>query len=93
VPLLRRLAGRPDTSLAVERATLGCPLDANDERADYMRATLVTGSDGLAVATPFPKQDSSMLSRLARADCLIIREPLAPAAAAGAPCAILNLQF
>ena len=93
VPLLRRLAGRADICLAVERATLGGALAANDERADYMRATLATGPHGGIVATPFPKQDSSMLAPLASADCLVIREPFAPAAEAGSPCAILNLQF
>jgi molybdopterin molybdotransferase len=93
VPLLRRLAGRADLSLAVEHATLGCALPTNDERAEYMRATLASGPDGGIVATPFPKQDSSMLAPLARADCLVIREPFAPAAEPGSPCAILNLQF
>ncbi len=40
VPLLRRLAGRSDLSLPFEPAVLGSALRANDERADYMRATL-----------------------------------------------------
>ena len=93
VPLLRRLGGRTDLSLAVERAVLGCALPANDERADYLRATLATAPDGAMVATPFAKQDSSMLAPLARADCLVIREPFAPAAEPGSPCIILNLQF
>jgi hypothetical protein len=30
---------------------------------------------------------------LASADCLLVREPFAPATAAGSPCDILNLQF
>jgi molybdopterin molybdotransferase len=93
VPLLRRLAGRADLAMALEEAMLGCPLPANDERADYMRASLVIGPDGARVATPFAKQDSSMLAPLARADCLVVREPFDPAAEAGARCAILNLQF
>jgi molybdopterin molybdotransferase len=93
VPLLRRLAGRTDVPLPVERAALGCALHPNDERADYMRATLTTAPDGTPVATPFPKQDSSMLAPLARADCLLVREPFAPAADAGSPCDIINLQF
>jgi molybdopterin molybdotransferase len=93
VPLLRRLAGRADLSLPIERAVLGCALGPNDERADYMRATLATGPDGAAVATPFPKQDSSMLAPLARADCLIVREPFEPAVEAGAACAVLKLQW
>jgi len=93
VPLLRRLAGRADLPLAVGRAVLGCALPTNDERTDYIRATLAMTPDGAIVATPFPRQDSSMLAPLARADCLVIREPFAPAVEPGTPCAILNLQF
>jgi molybdopterin molybdotransferase len=93
VPLLRRLAGRTDLSLPSDQAVLGCALPANDDRAEYMRATLSTTLYGAVVATPFPKQDSSMLVPLAQADCLIVRDPFAPAAEKGAPCRILKLQF
>ena len=91
VPLLRRLAGRADVATALDVARLGCDLPANDERADYLRATLAPGPDGVPVATPAPVQDSSMLTKLARADCLLIREPHAPAAKAGEPCSIITL--
>jgi molybdopterin molybdotransferase len=91
VPLLRRLAGRADVATAIDVARLGCDLPSNDERADYLRATLAPGSDGVPVATPAPVQDSSMLTKLARADCLLIREPHAPAAKAGEPCSIITL--
>src|SRR3954453_3892505 len=91
VPLLRRLAGRPDVATAIDVARLGCDLPSNDERADYLRATLAPGPDGIPVATPAPVQDSSMLTKLARADCLLIREPHAPAAKAGEPCSIITL--
>jgi molybdopterin molybdotransferase len=91
VPLLRRLAGRPDVATAIDVARLGCDLPSNDERADYLRATLALGPDGVPVATPAPVQDSSMLTKLARADCLLIREPHAPAAKAGEPCSIISL--
>src|SRR5258705_8425524 len=40
VPLIRRLAGRTDHEPQLEPAVLGCDLAANDERADYLRATL-----------------------------------------------------
>ncbi len=93
VPLLRRLAGRTDLSLPVEPAVLGRTLPENDERADYLRSTLTTGPDGAKVATPFRKQDSSMLAPLAHADCLVVREPFAPAVEAGAPCAIVSLPW
>src|SRR5262249_13015176 len=65
VPLIRRLAGRGDVVAAPDTARLGCDLPANDERADYLRATLVVGSDGVPVATPAQVQDSSMLMLLA----------------------------
>jgi len=91
VPLMRRLAGRSDVEPALDIARLGCDLPANDERADYLRATLAPGPNGMPVATPAPVQDSSMLTRLARADCLLIREPHAPAAKAGEPCSIITL--
>lgn len=93
VPLLRRLAGRTDITLPAAHAVLGCALPANDERAEYMRATLSTTPSGVVVANPFPRQDSSMMVPLTQADCLIIREPFAPPAQAGEPCSILNLQF
>jgi molybdopterin molybdotransferase len=90
VPLIRRLAGRHDIDHVPEPALLGLDLPANDERADYMRATLKAGPEG-PVATPLPNQDSSLMAPLAKADCLLIREPNAPAARLGSPCVILKL--
>lgn len=90
VPLIRRLMGRQDVAQAPQPALLGCDLPANDERADYLRATLVPGANG-PIATPLPAQDSSLMAPLAKADCLLIREPHAPAAHAGSDCVILKL--
>jgi molybdopterin molybdotransferase len=90
VPLIRRLMGRSDLEQVPESAVLGADLPENDERADYLRATLRVGADGL-IATTLPVQDSSMLAPLSAADCLLIREPHAPAARAGSPCSILKL--
>jgi len=92
-PLLRRLSGRDDLAPAVESAVLGRALPENDERADYLRARLERGQAGAFVATAFPVQDSSMLAPLAAADCLIVREPYAPAAPAGSRCAIVRLAL
>jgi molybdopterin molybdotransferase len=91
VPLIRRLCGRGDLVAPTESAVLGCDLPANDERADYLRATLKPGLGGL-VATPFPIQDSSMMAPLAQADCLVIREPYAPAAKASSACTIVKFE-
>jgi molybdopterin molybdotransferase len=90
VPLIRRMAGRTDLTPAAESALLGTDLPDNDERADYLRATLTEGKAG-PVATPFPVQDSSMIRPLAKSDCFVIREPYAPAAKAGSRCIIVKL--
>ncbi len=92
LPLIRRLAGRTDIERVPEAAVLGGDLPENDERADYLRATVAVGPDGSQVATALPVQDSSMLAPLAAADCLLIREPHAPAARAGSACTILRLD-
>ncbi len=90
-PLIRRLAGRSDLTRKAESALLGCDLPENDERADYLRATLAESPQG-PVATPFPVQDSSMMAPLAKADCLVIREPFEPAAKTGSRCAIVKFE-
>jgi molybdopterin molybdotransferase len=92
VPLIRQLAGRRDAAHVPAHARLGRDLPANDERADYLRATLDHGPDG-PVATPLSNQDSSLMSPLAKAGCLLIREPHAPAALAGSDCVILKLDL
>jgi molybdopterin molybdotransferase len=92
VPLIRRLTGRSDCEPVTQSARLGCDMPENDERADYLRATLAQGPDGHLIATPFSSQDSSMLVPLAKADCLLIRDPHAPAARAGSTCLIHRLD-
>lgn len=89
-PLIGALLGEAPVD-ATEVAVAGAPLTANDGREDYLRATLRPQDGGLPVATPLPRQDSSMLSTLAEADCLLIRPVNAPAEAAGSPCRILRL--
>ena len=89
-PLIGALLGDPYADMS-EAAVLGGDLPANDWRQDYLRASLAERRDAPPVATAFPLQDSSMLSTLAAADCLIIRPPLAPPARAGEPCRIVRL--
>jgi molybdopterin molybdotransferase len=91
VPLIRKLSGRDDLVAPTETATLGCDLPENDERADYLRATLSDGPDG-PVATPFPTQDSSMMAPLAKSGCLVIRQPFEAPAKAGDRCVMVRLQ-
>jgi molybdopterin molybdotransferase len=89
-PLLARLGGRPFRQ-HVRPARLGAAMSENDRREDYIRAVVGT-EDGTPTATPFRLQDSSMLRTLADANGLIVREPFAPAAEAGAPCRVLMLR-
>ncbi|GAC1479942.1 MAG: molybdopterin molybdotransferase MoeA [Acetobacteraceae bacterium] len=91
-PALARLGGEPDQAPAVSSARLGAALRANDHRADHLRATLARGPGGELLATPFPRQDSSLLRLLAEADALIIRPPGAPAAAIGDPVEVIRLD-
>ncbi|MBZ0325669.1 MAG: molybdopterin molybdenumtransferase MoeA, partial [Alphaproteobacteria bacterium] len=92
-PALAAMLGLPRETAPLSRARLGRDLDANGNRQDYMRAALINDADGVPVATPFELQDSSVLSILARADCLIVRPPHAPAARAGDDISVLPLDF
>jgi molybdopterin molybdotransferase len=91
-PAIERLLGCDAEAAAPRRVRLAIPLPANDQRQDYLRATLAPATDGTLEARPFPQQDSSMMSLLARSDCLLIREPHAPAAAAGQMVEIIPLD-
>jgi molybdopterin molybdotransferase len=88
-PLIKAMLGL-SPALNMVAAKLGAPMPANDGREDYVRARL-TVVEGERVATPFPRQDSSMLGALAAADALIIRAVGAPAAAAGEGVQVLLL--
>lgn len=85
LPLVSALAGQNFDQLT-ETCILGSDLPKNDQRQDYLRASFSHNANGFVVATPFKAQDSSMLSLMAKADCLIIRPPFAPAAQAGEEC-------
>jgi molybdopterin molybdotransferase len=82
-PAIERLTGVTLADPPPLKARLAIPLPANDRRQDYLRATLSRAADGSIEVRPFEKQDSSMMSLLARSDCLVVRPPHAPAAQAG----------
>lgn len=89
-PLVAKLSGINPTA-DIRPARLGQPMNANDHRRDFVRATVEKSSDGTLIATPFPIQDSSMLSALVRSNALVIRDENAPAAAIGDSCTVLML--
>jgi molybdopterin molybdotransferase len=89
-PALNALLGLDVPAHPLEQMVLGADLAANDRRQDYLRATVVVNGDGRRSATPYGRQDSSMLALLATADGLIVRAPHAPAAAKGALVEVLS---
>lgn len=92
LPALARLHGVRDAAPRRVPALAGTSLRANDGRADHIRAVLSRNAAGQLVATPFPRQDSGLLSLLAQADCLILRAPLAPAEPCGATVPVIPLR-
>lgn len=87
VPLVSRMAGRQH-ALPIVTLPLATPLPANGARRDHLRARRTP--DG---AEPFARQDSALLSLLASAELLIIREAHAPAASAGEPVSCIALDM
>lgn len=85
-PAVARLGGAANPLPQTGTAILGEDLPANGPRTDYLRAAV---RDGRAFAAAI--QDSSMLLTLARATCLIVRPPHAPAARAGESAEVLDI--
>ena len=91
IPALQKMLGQSERESSLETAILAVDLAQNDQREDYLRARLSYDDSGTRMATPFSKQDSSMLSRLVQADCLLVRPPNAPAAKTGSAVEILPM--
>ncbi len=89
VPLIRKHLGL-DPTTPRKTARLGVKLRVNDQREEYMRAS-VEVIKGQYVVTPFNSQDSSLLSLMAKAQCLIIRPAHAPPSKVGDECEIILL--
>ncbi len=86
-PAIRALLGLGKNALPRAKHILAAPLPANGPREHYMRATLLP--DGRV--TPAERQDSSLLSVLADANCLILRPPHDPDQHAGREVDVVRL--
>ena len=80
-PAIEAMLGMPSASTLAKVRTARA-IAANDTRQDYVRARLFM-RDGDLWAEAMPIQDSSMMSALAAADCLIVRPPHADAVKEG----------
>jgi molybdopterin molybdotransferase len=81
-PAIARLLGLPSGLPERMSARLGSALEPNGPREHYMRALVEADGTGWR-CSPLPRQDSSLLSVLAEANALLIREPHAPAGSEG----------
>jgi len=88
-PILTVLQGGTGET-GFETAILAEALPSNGPRDHYMRARIETGRDGARRVTPFPNQDSSLVSVMAQAEVLVRRPPFAPAAPLGSIVEILR---
>lgn len=78
VPVIRAMTGLPQRPVTRQTARLAAPLAANGPREHYIRARQDTNG-----VTAFPKQDSSLLTVLSDANCLIVQPPNDEARATG----------
>jgi len=93
VPLIRALLGLVRDDVRALKATTTVELERNGPRAHYMRGKLGRAADGSTTVTPVRSQDSSLLTPLAAADCLIVRPINAAVVAAGGSVTVLPLEF
>ncbi len=91
--MIEKMLGLDSAEAPLPVAMLAAPVEQNGPRQHYMRATLEQAGDGQMRVCPVRSQDSSLLSPLAEADCLIVRAPGAPAAAEGEKVPYLTLDF
>ncbi len=83
LPAINALLGLDCGPPPRRQALLGAEQAANSRREAYLRARLGIDSKGREVATPFEIQDSSVLTGMAEADCLVVLPPDAPELKAG----------
>ena len=82
VPALRSILGFGRSPLLRKKAPLADSLPANGLREHYMRA-LLAGSEGGERLRIFERQDSSLVSVMAKANALAVGPPGSPAKSAG----------
>ena len=82
-PAIFRMLGLSYSGPSETYARIDRSLSVNDERQDYLRATLRTEENGELTVIPFERQDSSIISLLVQSEALIVRPPHDPPVAPG----------
>ena len=86
-PLLLTMQGR-NPAYELDTALVGTPIAKNSMRPAYLRAHAAK-VDGKWVVETFADQDSSLLSVLAKSNCLVLRDSYAEPAKVGDTCTIM----
>jgi molybdopterin molybdotransferase len=93
VPLIERLIGLTAAASPSRLVHSAVPLATNGPRTHYMRAVMSMNASGVENVTPLCSQDSSLLSVLNQANCLLVRPADASALPTGALVPVLPLDF
>jgi len=89
-PLIEALSGlNPSTEIPTSKAVLTKDMSANGHRALFSRARVHIDSDARLMATPFPRQDSSLLVPFANANAFIAQAVGSPALSKGDLCDVM----
>ncbi|MEP3525552.1 MAG: gephyrin-like molybdotransferase Glp [Hyphomicrobiales bacterium] len=86
-PLLLTMQGR-DPAYDLDTALVGTPIPKNSQRPAYLRA-FAAKVGGKWVVDTFAQQDSSILSVLAKSNCLVLRDSFEEPAKTGDRCTIM----
>lgn len=82
-PLIYKLTGRGDPAHGTFQANVTEAMKATGPRAEYERANVQTDNKGQLWVTPFPRQDSSLITPFVKSNCLLVRKSNAAAVAQG----------
>jgi len=90
-PLVMALSGSSTPANTFTAARTTVDLKANTWRAEYVRAHAKVDAHGVIHVTPYPRQDSSLLTPFLTANCLLVRGADTPALSVGDPVNILMI--
>ncbi len=78
-PLIMALCGNTASVHTTVTARLTEAMKPNTWRSEYVRACAKISKDGTLRVTPYPRQDSSLLTPFLSANCFLVRAPETPA--------------